>query len=126
MALIGRSSSARISVAYNRRPMTKRTPAQRDAERRAEARRRARLVAQGRVPEDGEVEGDARVEVDRRAALRAINVHIKTTFLLQPYLISKHPYIVCAWEATWCYFVAAGSALRRGNFEAGVVISRFR
>jgi hypothetical protein len=49
-----------MRLAYNRRPMPKKTASQRDAERRAEARRRARLQAQGRMPEDElEEEADA-------------------------------------------------------------------
>ena len=39
--------------------MSKKTAAQRDAERRAEARRRSRLVAQGRVMEEAEDESEA-------------------------------------------------------------------
>ena len=42
--------------------MSKKTAAQRDAERRAEARRRARLQAQGRVPEDEQDEVEATTE----------------------------------------------------------------
>ncbi len=49
--------------------MTKRPPAQRDAERRAEARRRARLVSQGRVPDEGEVESDVVTAPVRGASL---------------------------------------------------------
>jgi hypothetical protein len=49
--------------------MAKRTPAQRDAERRAEARRRSRLVAQGRAPEDDEEESDVVAAPVRRASL---------------------------------------------------------
>ena len=47
--------------------MSKKTAAQRDAERRAEARRRARLQAQGRVPEEEQDEVEAAVE--RRPSL---------------------------------------------------------
>jgi hypothetical protein len=47
--------------------MSKKTAAQRDAERRAEARRRARLQAQGRVPEDEQDEVEPATE--RRPSL---------------------------------------------------------
>jgi len=47
--------------------MSKKTAAQRDAERRAEARRRARLQAQGRAPEDEQDEVEAATE--RRPSL---------------------------------------------------------
>ena len=46
------------SVAYNRRPMPKKSSPQRDAEQRSEARRRARLAAQGRTEDEEQDEVD--------------------------------------------------------------------
>ena len=57
-------------VAYNRRPMPKKTISQRDAERRSEARRRARLLAQGRDTEE-EAEDEA---VDAPAARPPVSI----------------------------------------------------
>jgi hypothetical protein len=68
-ALTDRLLSGPIGVAYNRRPMAKRSSPQRDAERRAEARRRARLAAQGRVADEGEEQDEVAVARARPTSL---------------------------------------------------------